>query len=318
MSMSIEKIPRSTGASVAGDYRVRNVSQRTDSFGRPYYAMTLCDATGEIPGYWWRQAHTRLFEELEAVTVVGRVREHRGRWQVDIFELMPLWDDLEPLANAAQLLPRIICPQPKTVSRLVQVLSTVKNPALKEFINEVLRDRVRAIKYLTASASYHHHHNEAGGLLLHSVECAEYVLRQLTEPSDMRDLAVIGALLHDIGKIETSRETGSAFSWLIPHDAVTLKALEKPLRMLEQAWPAGALALQYCWTWQIHTRRPQYPAMPIAELIRAADRYSVTCDIHRQAFAHVPDYREISKYEVNGSSILCYMPKAYSYGAYGA
>lgn len=88
----------------------------------------------------------------------------------------------------------------KLIDRATVIITKLK-PEYRLILNAVLWDYQRLVAFVTAPSSIANHHNEQNGNFLHTIE----VVEQLSEfcanrPYINRDLAVLSALLHDIGK----------------------------------------------------------------------------------------------------------------------
>jgi len=121
---------------------------------------------------------------------------------------------------------------------------------------------------------------------------------------DMLDLAVVGALLHDAGKVMTLHSQNFSPEYvLLDHDALTLEALAPHLKHLDCISKETATALRYLWTWR-HSRRARiHPALTIAEAITAADRISTGLDFEEGLFSGRPGWQTIVRSETNGSKL---------------
>lgn len=98
---------------------------------------------------------------------------------------------------------------PATMDRLLALIDRIEVPELQHWLIRLLRHRSLGQPFFELPASRHHHHSFPGGLLLHSVECAEWV-EQIAKVSlcpKETALAVTAALLHDLGKVETLSNT---------------------------------------------------------------------------------------------------------------
>ena len=166
---------------------------------------------------------------------------------------------------------------------------------LREFVNDVLSDMAISIPFLTAPGSLKHHHNEEGGLLRHSVESALIASSIPMLNDDHRDMAIIGALFHDLGKIkvfENMRRTN--IGHLVDHQALTLEVCAPQLRALEDTWPDAALALRHLLTCRSMKRWGYEPRMAIAHVVQLADKISVELDMEGRSFSEASDSRNVS------------------------
>lgn len=143
-------------------------------------------------------------------------------------------------------LPETICPMQGIVAGIRQLIACIETAPLRYFVLSVLDRRDVHRAFWTMPASARHHHSHPGGLALHSWEVASDIAnhRGLTEIE--HDLAIAGALLHDIGKVWSytddmfPNEAGMAMG----HELVGLAKLEQELAYLEMLWPDGAYVMR--------------------------------------------------------------------------
>jgi 3'-5' exoribonuclease len=177
---------------------VRSVEQRKTRDGSPFLRMTLGDRDMSLPAVLWDAGGGAidLVRQGAAIHVAGRVGEHAryGR-QVTVeavrrpAETEVRWDELVegPIRPAAEL--------ERDLDTLVGSLDDRHLRALLE--------RLLGRRYREAPAAKFHHHAYRCGLLEHSVGIAQLVSAATAVFAGIdRDLAVCGALLHDIGKLE--------------------------------------------------------------------------------------------------------------------
>jgi 3'-5' exoribonuclease len=105
-------------------------------------------------------------------------------------------------------------PQPyeQMATALRELIGTVQDPHLRRLLDELLSaDSDTGRRWRVAPAAKVYHQAYRHGLLEHSLSVAEGVSAMAaTFPGIDRDVAVAGALLHDIGKIEAYDQTGGA------------------------------------------------------------------------------------------------------------
>lgn len=87
---------------------------------------------------------------------------------------------------------------------IAALIANINDLAVADAVRAALTDPTVAMRFFRVPGSRAHHHAHPGGLAVHSREVAELATRFLVtgaqEPGYARDLAVAGALLHDIGK----------------------------------------------------------------------------------------------------------------------
>jgi 3'-5' exoribonuclease len=190
------------GSAVAGVLLVREFERRQKRDGAPYYHLTLGDRTGAVPAVLWEADEPPMVEIGDAVHVTGRFAEHPrygGQVTLEALSRAPAgaiaWD---------QLLDGPDRPIAELCDDLNELTASVRNPYLSELLVRLLgRSSPTGRAYREAPAAKFNHHAYRGGLLDHSVGVAQVVGAAAVVFAGVdRDLAVCGALLHDIGKLE--------------------------------------------------------------------------------------------------------------------
>jgi len=96
-------------------------------------------------------------------------------------------------------------------SDLQELLTTVQNPHLRLLLSAVFAETWASYRDAPAGKRYHHAYRH--GLLEHSLTVAQAVSAiSATFPGIDRDVAVTGALLHDIGKLDAYEADSGAIS----------------------------------------------------------------------------------------------------------
>jgi 3'-5' exoribonuclease len=94
---------------------------------------------------------------------------------------------------------------------LRELLGTIQNPHLRQLLSSVFADSWSGYRDAPAGKRYHHAYRH--GLLEHSLTVAQAVSAiSATFPGIDRDVAVTGALLHDIGKLDAYELEGATIS----------------------------------------------------------------------------------------------------------
>lgn len=183
---------------------VREVDRRPRHDGSEYLKLVLGDRTGGVAAMVWEDV-TQALELCRAgspVHVVGRY-EVDPRWgaQIVILALRPAVDgSFEP--GALQDGPPREIDQMEAEFR--EVLSTVQDPHLQRLLNAFFGEGTETwALYRIAPAAKRYHQAYLHGLLEHCLTVAQAVhaISQVFPGID-HDVAVTGALLHDIGKLE--------------------------------------------------------------------------------------------------------------------
>ena len=170
------------------------------------------------------------------------------------------------------------------VARLQNVVGLVTNKALQRFLATVFSDFDVCTGLCLCPASIAYHHNQRGGLLAHSVECAELTADMLKSNNTMLQLGVVAALLHDLGKVRVFTRHGgfSDASGVVSHTTFNFLLLATALKQLEAEWKNAALSLIHVWEW-LHGDQRKPPLVSFAVAVAAADKLS--CSMHNESIA---------------------------------
>jgi len=183
---------------------VREADRRPRHDGTECLKLVLGDRTGGVAAMVWEDVAPAL--ELcrpgSPVHVVGRF-ELNQRWgaQIAILALRPAVDGTFDPADLHDGPPREVDHMEADLRELV---ATVQDPHLGRLLDVFFGERSETwALYRIAPAAKRYHQAYLHGLLEHSLTVAQAVSAiSATFPGIDRDVAVTGALLHDIGKLE--------------------------------------------------------------------------------------------------------------------
>jgi len=188
------------GQSIEGVFLVAEKDLRTTKKGAFFISAKLRDRTGELPAVMW-DATQALFAAIPQggyALVKGRLGEYAGGLQILIEAMRPAKENEVRLEDFLAVGPGN--PQ-EQVAQLKKILDTVQRPALRAFLAAFWADEALVRDFTRAPAAERLHHAYLGGLLEHTlnvVENGEALCRRY--PKLDRDLLLIGALWHDLGK----------------------------------------------------------------------------------------------------------------------
>jgi len=192
------------GERVESVFAVRERDLRQRRNGDPWLRLVLCDGTGSIEAVSWEEAEARfaLAEPGSAVRVAG-IFEVSERWgaKIKVSEVRPA----EPHEyDAADLEPTGAVPVERLEEDLRQLLETIQEPRLRRLLDCFFGEESEVWpRFQVAPAAKVYHQAYRHGLLEHTVSVAQAVSAAANFfPGIDRDVAVTGALLHDIGKTE--------------------------------------------------------------------------------------------------------------------
>ena len=185
-------------------FAVRDRQLRRKRNGDPWLRLTLADATGSVEAVCWEEAEAlyALAAPGSAVFVSGDF-EVSDRWgskikltalrEADVTEYRP-----EDLAVGSEV------PIERLEADLRELLATVQDAQLGDLLEEFFGERSEIwARFREAPAAKVYHEAYRHGLLEHTLSVANAVSAAAAFfPRIDRDVAVTGALLHDVGKIE--------------------------------------------------------------------------------------------------------------------
>lgn len=201
---------------------VTSLFQKNDKNGKPYYEMTACDSTGAVEAKIWSDAawFDKSGDDLAApaspmaavaaqelvgktMGIDGKTAEFRGNLQFNFNKLTLLNQASFP---PAQYLPRSPFPINELERRYDELVSSCR-PEIADILRAIFSgDLWNSFRDLPAAIS--HHHAYANGLLEHTLavtDCAKSMAEAISRSGYEIDVDVVvaGALLHDLGKLES-------------------------------------------------------------------------------------------------------------------
>jgi 3'-5' exoribonuclease len=191
---------------------VRSAEVRARRDGQEYLKLSLGDRTGSVTALVWDGVIRvrAMCRAGRAVRVAGRyvVHERYGA-QLAVRSIEPAEEGTYAPADLHDGPPRSAAAMEADLRELI---ATVQDPHLRALLDRVLGDgRPTWEAFQHAPAAKHYHQAYAHGLLEHSLSVAQGVSAiSATFPGLNRDVAVTGALLHDIGKLEAYTRDPSA------------------------------------------------------------------------------------------------------------
>ena len=173
--------------------------------GRPYMTLKLMDCTGEVEGRIWERVDelSARFNKDDFVQVSGKASVYMGKMQLVIQELDRLEESMVDLSD---FLPVSARPVTEMVNELTSIVEGLADPDLRSLMQAFLADENFMAGFTRAPAAKAMHHVYLGGLLEHSLAVAALAHDICQRYPDInRDLLVVGALLHDVGKVAELR-----------------------------------------------------------------------------------------------------------------
>ena len=200
------------GHQVETAFVVREVSRRSKRNGEAFLKLQLGDVTGRVEAVCWDDV-----DDIADVAAPGTVVMVRGTYSVDdrfgssltVRTLRAASDGEYDPADLHECAP---VPVAQMEADLRELIGTVQCPHLRQLLDRCLgMDSPIWQKWSVWPAAKHYHQAYRHGLLEHCLSVAQGVSAMAaTFPGLDRDVAVTGALLHDIGKTEAYSMEGDA------------------------------------------------------------------------------------------------------------
>jgi 3'-5' exoribonuclease len=199
------------GQRVRGVYAVRERELRRKKNGEPWLRMSVGDATGTAEAVCWEDAEPRFALCASGPVFVTGIFEISERWGAKI--------KVAELREAAphEYEPDELSPESEVSLELLEadlrsLLATVQDPQLRVLLDSVFGEASPTwARFRDAPAAKVYHQAYRHGLLEHTLSVAQAVSAAANFfPGIDRDIAVTGALLHDIGKTEAYNDDAMA------------------------------------------------------------------------------------------------------------
>jgi 3'-5' exoribonuclease len=230
------------GARVQHELMVRAREDKVTKNGDPYAVLQLGNASGQISANVWKEQLPYLegVKTGSVVQVIGTVKTYQGRRQLEISA--PLRVVAASAVNIDEFLPRISVDTAKLWETVDKWRREMKSEKLRAAVDLFFADDDFRAQFERAPGAPRGHHAQIGGLLLHVVEVATIARATAKIMRGDVDLVTAGALLHDIGKVETYSIGAGGFDftqggYLLQHIVLGSLMLDRRLRTL----PAGTL-----------------------------------------------------------------------------
>ncbi len=200
------------GQEVDAIFVVRARSQRQKRNGELFLKLQLGDVTGAVEAVVWDDV-----AQLAPLCPTGSVVRVLGRFSVDErygagITVRCLRKAIEGEYDLADLTQGSPIPYAQMAADLNALVQTIQRPHLRELLCRLIDPACDSGRiYHEAPAAKYYHQAYRHGLLEHCLSVAQGVSAlAATFPALDRDIAVSGALLHDIGKVEAYASVNGA------------------------------------------------------------------------------------------------------------
>lgn len=236
----------SVGDRVQHEFLVRDRAERTTRAGLPFVILTLGNATGTIESapIWserldWADGadRGRVVQVIGDIAIFGDDGARKRQLQLSgPVRVLPA-DQFDPFA----FLERIDVPVERLWDGLDRLRAEMRSPSLKRAVDLFFADDAYRVAFERTPGSVNGHHAKLGGLLLHVWEVASiarHTARTVRQANT--DLVIVGAMLHDIGKVDAYAVTADGFTHtpagtLLGHVTLGALLLDRRLQAMQPA-----------------------------------------------------------------------------------
>jgi len=189
-------------------FELRAKDRRRTRSGQDFLDLTLGDATGAVVAKMWADAIRRWGEDFDAgdfVKVEGRVESYRDRCQIVVEKIRRA--EPSDVPDSLSLIRTGAGDPEALLTELKNMAGSLAPPQLAELVLSILGEHEESLKTYPAARMIHHAYR--GGLIEHVLAVTRKVEAILMLEQEInRNLAIAGAILHDIGKILELNPTG--------------------------------------------------------------------------------------------------------------
>jgi 3'-5' exoribonuclease len=215
-----------SGENVNYYYRVQELVKKKTKNGDDFLDLTVMDKTGRMPAKIWNNVdeYYKLIKAGEIYKISGEIKDYKGKKQITVNHLRVItandsdfsqadYNETPPFDSAVLL-----------AEMFSLLAANLTNPHLLQLVEFFKEEYGSSLQQAYGAQKIHHAF--AGGLLQHTYSVLEMALALAPHYSLDKELLLIGALFHDIGKtaefktqpaLETTLEGG-----LLGHVVISL------------------------------------------------------------------------------------------------
>lgn len=200
--------------------------------GGSFLSVRLADRSGELDAKAWEnpEAVAQSFDCNDVVKVRGAIEHYNDKPQLIVGRVRRCEANEY---TAADFYPASTRDPEEMFGELETFIATVQDEPLQQLLKSIVSDASISQRLKTAPAALKIHHAFRGGLLEHILSLCNLAAALTAHYTRLNlDWLIAGAILHDLGKIETLELTGVRFAYttrgqLIEHVTLGLEILEK-------------------------------------------------------------------------------------------
>ncbi len=275
---------------ITGFFAAAAKQVRSGRDGGRYFALTLCDRTGQIDARMWEIDEAGEFEPGDVIKVRGQVCRYNEKLQIKVDKIRQAQANEFELGDFVPQSERNI---DEMWAELEGWVASFRDPDLKALLEAFLRDPELAQALRQAPAAKGLHHAWIGGLLEHVLSLMSLCDAAAQHfPAVNRDLVLTGVFLHDIGKLR-ELAWGTSFEYtlegqLLGHITIGIRMIEEKIAAIPD-FPAAKRLLVEHLVLSHHGRyeygSPKLPMTPEAILFHYLDDLDAKMQTVRSEFA---------------------------------
>jgi 3'-5' exoribonuclease len=212
-------------------FRLGKKNLKLTKYDKPYLEMSLLDKSGKIEGRLWDNAeeYGAKVTTGDIVRVIGSVDEYRQEKQLKV-DVIEKADDR---SYSYEDMVRVAEDREELFNKVMLMLGTVKNTWISSLVRKFTADLDFLKRFKDGVGGKSWHNAYIGGLMEHTYEVM-YISDRMCRlyPEADRDVAIMGAFIHDIGKVyelDNKKMEYTSQGGLIGHIAIGHKMLIKKL-----------------------------------------------------------------------------------------
>lgn len=200
--------------------------------GGSFLSLRFADRGGELDGKVWDNPETvaQSFECDEVVKVRGTIEHYNDKPQLVVSRIRRCQpQEYDP----ADFYPASARDPEEMLGELHGFIAMIQDEPLRVLLQSIASDVAMAERLKSAPAALKIHHAFRGGLLEHILSlCNLSVALSAHYPRLKLDWLIAGAILHDLGKLDTLEPCGVRFNYttrgqLVEHITLGLEVLER-------------------------------------------------------------------------------------------
>jgi 3'-5' exoribonuclease len=295
------------GEDVAAAFAVRERERRSRKNGEDFVKLIVADRTGTVEAVAWEEVD-ECFECSApggVVYIEGCFSVHpRYGSKITIRRIRAAGEDEYAHEDLAEGPPVSV---DQLEAQLRELLATIQNPQLRALLDRVFgRDSKIWKRFRVAPAAKYYHQAYPHGLLDHTVSVAQAVSAAAAAfPGIDRDIAITGALLHDIGKTQAYNDDPLAIDLTdagrlqgeIPLGYYLVRRTIETIEGFDRELAQAVLHIVLSHHGKLENGSPVVPATREATLVHAMDNLGGTLGSFDRIERELPDGETWSRFD---------------------